>query len=624
MNRTPLRAAVLAAGLFVAAAVAADFRTWSDTSGQFSVKAKYVSSAGGKVTLEQEDGTHLEIELAKLSDADKKYVADEQRKGANPFQKSPNNPFRQKGKAPAPKPADVADPPLTTVDASAARLVDLGSDAWKVPASGTQPADLAARAIRLPAKANFFEKTAGLAVNESAKRAVVGYTLDQPRPQGVTRLVPVDLASGQAQPAITVNGLFAPVALAADGERVLMRRAEFGHGNNDRLELWSLSGGSATKLLRFVPYDAAKGPDRDVTWAAFVGDKLATVSAGGSLVVWSLEPALKAEYTLPVLGQSVPAVSPDGTLIAFASDKELGVLDAVVGKIVGSRALPKDHMPFATFAFSPNGKRIGCVAFDRLYVWDAATGELYRELPFQGVHVAGQIAWTGPDHVLVGGRALLDLEKQIRLWDYNGAEALQPAGGLCWFVAADGDRAPGALVGAKVPQDAVRDRLAKALTEPDFFVFKPGTAVAIDTTGLMDAGEADRVRAALTKKVQAFGGTVSDHGTIALQAITDGGKEREVFYHTFGSPGSRAYKVREFFSRVKFVYQGKTVWEWSSSSVPGFTHLKKDETMEEHLKKSEKPSYEFFDRVELPKLLTKPTGGAPGLGQSRVTTAGLR
>ncbi len=623
MSRTHRCTVVLVAGLFAAAALAADIRTWSDSSGQFSVKAKYVSSAGGKVTLEQEDGTHLEIELAKLSDADKKYVAEEERKATNPFKKRADNPFQRKGMAPAPRPADVNDPPLATANASAARLVDLGSDGWKVPAASAATANLTARVIRLPAKASFFEKTSGLVVNEAAKKAVVGYALDQPKPQGTTRLVPVDLATGQAQPAVTVPGQFTPVALAADGERVLMRRSEWGHGNSDRLELWSLAGGGVTKVLRFAPYDA-KGRERDVTWAAFAGDKLATVNAGGSLVVWSLEPMLTAEYALPVQGQSVPAVGPDGKRIAFSTGKEVGILDAAAGKVVGLRALPKENPAFATFAFSPDGKRIGCVAFDRLYVWDVATGELFRELTFQGIHVGGQIAWTGPDHILVGGRALFDLDKQIRLWDYNGVEAVQPAGGLCWFVASEGDRAPGALVGAKVPQDAVRDRLAKAMTEADFFVFKPGTAVAIDTTGLTDAGQADRVREALAKKVRALGGVVGDHGTIALQASTDGGKEREVFYHTFGSPGSRAYKVKEFFSRVKFVYQGKTAWEWASSSVPGFTHLAKGETMEEHLKKSEKPNYAAFERVELPKLLTKPTGGAPGLGQSRVTTAGLR
>ena len=69
-------------------ATAADFRTWSDASGKFTVKAKYVNVAAGKVTLEQEDGSSLEIELAKLSTSDQKYVKELQSAGDNPFKKS--------------------------------------------------------------------------------------------------------------------------------------------------------------------------------------------------------------------------------------------------------------------------------------------------------------------------------------------------------------------------------------------------------------------------------------------------------------------------------------------------------------------------------------------------------
>src|SRR5262249_53415418 len=79
----------------LSAASAAEFRNWSDASGKFSVKAKYVSLSDGKVTLEQEDGSSLEIELAKLSAADQKYVNDLRAAGDNPFKKT-ESPFKSK------------------------------------------------------------------------------------------------------------------------------------------------------------------------------------------------------------------------------------------------------------------------------------------------------------------------------------------------------------------------------------------------------------------------------------------------------------------------------------------------------------------------------------------------
>ena len=75
---------------------------------------------------------------------------------------------------------------------------------------------------------------------------------------------------------------------------------------------------------------------------------------------------------------------------------------------------------------------------------------------------------------------------------------------------------------------------------------------------------------------------------------------------------------------MQFIYQGKTAWQSSVNNIPFFVHLDQDETMEQYLKKNEKANYDWFEKVQLPKLLTKPTGGSPGLGTSRVTPAGLR
>jgi WD40 repeat protein len=487
-------------------------------------------------------------------------------------------------------------------------------------------ADLNPQIIRLPAKTDFFERATGLVVNPAAKRAVIGYTTNKPgqKDGGSTRLAFVDLAAGKLIATASVPGLFAPLALADDGTRVLVRRDEFGGDKQDRLELWSLDGSSIRKVARWIPYDDSHGGEREVKWAAFLADgRLATCSGAGRLAVWDMEP-LRPAYQLTIKGGGVPGLSPDRKLIAFTTEKEVGVLDTAAGQVLALREMPAT--PWPALAFSADGKRLACVGFDRVFIWDTATGELQREMAFQGVPVNGKIAWAGPGHVLVGGQTLLDLERQIRLWDYQGGEAVASAGGMAWFVAGEGDRAPGGLVGVKLPQETVLDRLAKALAEPDFFVLKPGTTVAIDVSGLRDAGKREAVAAALKSKVEANGAQVGDDGTITLKATTEQGKERDVSYHTFGAPPFRdkTYKVREHTSKVQFVYQGKTAWQAAVNNIPHFVRLDQDETMEQYLKKHEKSNYDWFSKVELPKLLTKPTSGAPGLGMSRVTPAGLR
>ena len=617
----------LAAAILIVAQVnfahAAEARAWSDASGKFSIKAVFVSVAGGKVTLKSEDGTTVEIELAKLSNADQKYVAEQKAAAENPFKKKADNPFQ-----PKPNAGFSVEPVLTPIDWSGVNIIDVNpaSATWKLTPAASPATDLAAQIIRLPAKTDFFEKVSGLAVNAAAKRAVVGYTTNRPGQNNshTTRLAFVELAAGKVIASVNALGQFAPLALADDGTRIVVRRDEFGGDKQDWLELWALDGSSVRKVARWTPYEDAHGGERKVKWAAFLADgRLATCSGGGRLAVWELQP-LRPVYQLTMKGGCMPGLSPDRKLIAFATEKEVGVLDTAAGQVLCVREMPTTAWP--ALAFSADGKRLACAGFDRVFVWDATTGELQREMHFQGVSVNGKIAWAGPAQVLVGGQTLLDLERQIRLWDYNGGEAVASAGGLTWFVASEGDRAPGGLVGVKLPQETVLARLTKALAEPDFFVLKPGTTVAIDVTALKDAGKRETVAAALKAKVEANGAQVGDDGSIVLKASTEAGKEREVSYHTFGIPPFRdkTYKVHEHTSKVQFIYQGKTAWQAAVNNIPFFIRLDQDETMEQYLKKHEKSNYDWFEKVELPKLLTKPTAGSPGLGMSRVTPAGLR
>ena len=250
-------------------------------------------------------------------------------------------------------------------------------------------------------------------------------------------------------------------------------------------------------------------------------------------------------------------------------------------------------------------------------------------MPFYGVVPNGQAVFASEDAVLLGKTVtvLIDLENQVKLWTYQGAELIKELGGLCWFVPNTNQQQAGALVPSPIPQPGVKEALAKALTDPNFFVLKPGTTVKLNVDGLPDAAERDKARAAIEKKLKANGFQVGPEGTIELVAATEVGKEREIAYRTIGRgfPAVKSFKVREHIARVKFVYQDLTAWEASTLNIPFFARLKQGETMEEHLKAQEKPNYAYFGRVELPKLLTKPTSnGVTALGNAQVTTSGVR
>ena len=110
---------------------------------------------------------------------------------------------------------------------------------------------------------------------------------------------------------------------------------------------------------------------------------------------------------------------------------------------------------------------------------------------------------------------------------------------------------------------------------------------------------------------------------VAETADPEAGEERDVSYHGFGISPWKSYKVREYFSKLAFSYRGQVCWQTQGNNVPGFIQLKEGETIEQVLRRSERPSYAFYQHVELPKMLLKPSGQG-GLGSSEVTVAGVQ
>jgi hypothetical protein len=165
--------------------------------------------------------------------------------------------------------------------------------------------------------------------------------------------------------------------------------------------------------------------------------------------------------------------------------------------------------------------------------------------------------------------------------------------------------------------------LKKSQNDASLWILKSGSTVKLNVAGIGDASQRDRVAQSLTKRLKANGCQVGSNGTVELSAGVEGPTEEQISFIAAGT-----YKMQKYLSRVKFVFQGQTVWETSGSNVPGGLMLKRGENIEGKLREFEKPDFTWFDRIELPKLLQKPSGGqgrgSQTVGQSKVTTAGLK
>ena len=66
------------------------------------------------------------------------------------------------------------------------------------------------------------------------------------------------------------------------------------------------------------------------------------------------------------------------------------------------------------------------------------------------------------------------------------------------------------------------------------------------------------------------------------------------------------YDVQEYFTKLKIVHQGQTLWEASWTNIPAIVHLESGENMEGFLRKaSSSPTYKFYDEIALPEILAK-------------------
>jgi hypothetical protein len=613
-------------------------RTWTDAKGKIKIKAKFRSLENGVVTLEKEDGSEVEIELKKLSAADQK-VATEAAKADddNPFKakEKEEDPFKAKpksskskstGKKSGSSAGRSGETATVKVNLSSADMVTLTAPGeWAVEVPKPAAEAFKPRTSQLPPKTNFFEGIKAIAPNLVAKKAAVGFIAAPPGGQASSRVVICDLATGKSSKGAPIPGSMVPLALHDDGQQVIMRREDFGFGNQDRLEVWTIQGSTAEKNIVWTPYEEVQGGPRDVLWAAFLdADTLATSSRQGNLVLWKF-PEIEPLCTLNMNIDGVtPALSADHRLIAYLTGTDIGLFDVTKREVIAQEPVV-DKLLWPSLAFSPSGKRVGCVCNDKVVVWDVATGKLERSMGADGLHIHGKIDFVGDDYVLANGKFLFDVANQLKLWTYDGQENVRSAGGWTFFGTTDGEQKPGALVAAEIPHPAATSLLKKALTDPSLFVLKTGTTVKINTSGIRDASQQARVQESLTKRLQAIGCSAGANGTIELVASIDGPKPRKVSFR-----GSGEYNMQEYFSKVQFVYQGTPAWETGSTNVPGILMLKSGENVGSALKEREKPDYAFFDRVELPKFLQKPSGGGKGpqgsltLGQSKVTTSGIQ
>lgn len=601
-------------------------RNWKDKSGKFEIKATLVQEKNGVVTLKQEDGEEMEIDLDQLSTLDQNFIRSQA--GKSPFKKKgAASPFRNRGtrreepKAATPRNSGGEN----AVDWSGATLVQTGNESRWDAIEITPTGATAKKGVALPKKRDFFEKLTGMVVGED--RAIVGYKLESRgggEQTATTRLVICDLAGGRKGNDVIVDGNYALLDVSPESGNVLVKKDVWGFGNQDEIEIWSVDGDNVEPQAVLAPFDGENGPAKDVAWSRFVDDSHVLVMNGHGKLGLVDTGSRTADYVLTVSNQSAAALSPDRKYLAVASGKDVQILEAATGESLA--AIPAEIQAFPGLAFSADGTHLCLQSSERVISWSLKDGSVYRDIVLSGLnfHATNGPVYPASTHVLVGGTFLIDLEKYVRLWQYSGAESAAGSGNQAVFCVGGANEA-GALVPVTLPHQAAVKTLDQALKDPNFFVVFPGTSVRIDVSRVLDGGEQQKVREALAKRVADAGLKVEDNAAITLQAAVENKGTEQMTFREFGSFGEKDVTVTKYLSSVAFQVNGQTAWQAAAMATPHFVNRNENESIEQAIQRVNKPNYAYFQSVGIPTYVMKPLpNNQATLGLSNVTASGLR
>jgi len=602
------------------------FRTWQDDTSKFKIEAEFVELEDGAVRLRRRDGRIVTVPLDRLCQEDRRFVR------------------RLQGETDEDEDEDeeeggfIDELPTRRASWDNAMSVYLSEDVKSsglAPDGGAAAKTLTRRPVSLPPKDDFFDNAQGLFIAADAPNWVMLPFSRMSQHHRPTRIVLCDLARGTRQ----AQSVKFPVdALAIDlgpsGKQVLSRPNGFHFGTKARVDVWSVRKGRLEHEFGWKPYEGAGhgNRDEDVAWAAFVDtNRVLTLGSSGKLALWKL-PDVRAIYSTKLLRGTRPALSAGRKYLAALTDIGLVVLDAKTGELKGFyRGAPKQ----GAVAFRPDGKRIALATSKRLVVWEFADGTLYRDIGL-GVEAlrSNKIAWPSKNYILVGGRYLVDLEKYSVLWDYQGGSIAGSVNRQFWCLCSEGNQL--ALVPQPLPHNSAKE-VARRLQPKDVQAIEPGVTVSLEVHVSASANRREQIREAYRQQLKDRGFKVADGEPLKLVVRTKTGKAEKVLYvesggfrrlRPFGplSEGGdfEIVRFRQQISQVAFVIDGQTAWEkLAVVTAPGQIRMKEGESMQQAVRRHEKPNLHFFDGVQIPSHVARPHKDVT-FGASKLTPYGLR
>ena len=617
----------------------AKMRVWTDSTGDFTVKAKLLSDENGKVELKKEDGRIVTLAHEMLSDDDNKFLARlaSEADEANPFaggvMADDDNPFAggvtrpKKGtkakerktpadkKAPPRKPKPSASKPRVEPEFGTNRL-GIAAGGWNVKPIAATPKTALNRAVSFRSQGRLFAPSSQFSLIPGTQQIAAMYGSF-----GKLGFILADLESGNVRSLSIRKERAELFASAPDAESVVLKIDGRG-GASDSLEFWDVSGGLSRSN---ASWSLANFHDRngfDPEFGAML-DKNRMLTFGRRIILWDCETATD-QYTLDIKTNTAPVFTHDGKQFACAVDDGIVFVEAASGKVLGM--LSDKQMQADAMAISESGQFLvaGYSKTELLVVWDLNSGQPIAEFVSPDRRVSS-LHWVGDRHLLVNDRHLMDMSLQTTVWEYKSnptGKVVQSNDGRFWFLTSK-KVTPISLMTPEIEEKTA------AIDPDELLVLQPGDSVAVEIKLPFPRDETQRLRKNVAKQLEDKELIAKDGSPIRLVMSVERLKPEELevssLHDPFGRRGTETIKYTPCLAKAELMRGEEVLWSRSNRYGPGRGHIihsQQGETTQQAAKRMCQPDVKFFQSVSVPQYLRQLPPGMKG--ESTISESGIQ
>ncbi|NUQ61660.1 MAG: hypothetical protein HUU20_04175 [Pirellulales bacterium] len=635
MKRSCLFPIVASAALCAAPGVHAESdapRVWKDTTGKFQIRATLVEQTASAVRLHTSDGREISVPIERLSPADRDYLKSLEMPKDNPFA----------GGTPIAKPADGAPPaggaPRTLRDAAESKSVgdemalpgtgatlDLSSDS----PDGSFVPDPQTKAPLLPAglvpvsPIDAYDNVAGPVVANAAGGLFlvsIGRNKSGSPQETRGRIYTVNLERKTSDlvwdhpNAVRVLDHDAPT-----GRTLIVDKLDQFQRGGELVMVVGLETGNAKPLYRRTLPGAGKpGFAPQVAWARLLSGSHVAAIVDRVLHVWDL-PAARLVYRIENASESEPPVF-SGNLIYMAVPQSGKVVLVETASGTIRKSIPTGNTLTPGAAFHSEGRLLAICFSNQYRVWDCVADNVVSEATVTDHLGSHPIHWIAPRlfRGALGDAVHLDLGMSV--WKYATSASTAPiVVGNKLLTATTSQNC--AVASVPIPHASAEKSIERLMQAGDAaMLVRPGASVAIAVEGANPADQA-AITASLSEAAEKAGWKVSSRGSITLVAKIGRGKPEELHFRSMGGDfrATSTANLTPFTAELEIRRGTSVLWSRSTvNRIPPLLHLQEGETVQDAVKRFEKPDPAFFSRLNLPPRIPKPEVSSQ-VGQSVLT-----